>query len=89
MTAMTTTAARSKFSKVLDKVALHQEPVALTRRGKVVGALVSPEDYEYLQRVRAAEDAEDIREADKAMRRFERTGKAIPWEDIKKKHGLK
>ena len=34
------------------------------------------------------EDLEDIRDADAAVDEYERTGKAIPWEQIKEEDGL-
>jgi len=88
MAATTATKARNEFSKLLNKVSKQGEPVAISRRGKIVAGLVSPEDLEYIQRLRAKEDAEDIRAADKAMKEYKRTGKSIPWEKVKKDFGL-
>jgi len=38
--------------------------------------------------IQKMEDKRDIREADKAMREYERDGKPVKWEDIKKKYGI-
>ena len=87
MAAMTATNARNGFSKLLIKVSKRREPVAISRRGKIIAGLVAPEDFEYIKRLRAKEDAGDIRAADKAMKEYERTGKSIPLEKLKKKYG--
>jgi hypothetical protein len=34
------------------------------------------------------EDLIDVREADKAMREYERNGKSVSWNDVKNKYGL-
>jgi len=88
MAAVTATKARNGFSKLLNKVSKGGEPVAISRRGKIIAGVVPPEVFEYIRRLRAKEDAEDIRAADRAMKEYERTGKAIPLEKLKKKYGL-
>ncbi|WP_034482776.1 type II toxin-antitoxin system Phd/YefM family antitoxin [Actinomadura oligospora] len=47
------TEARAQFADLVNKVAYTGEPVAITRRGRVMAALVSPEDLELLQSMRA------------------------------------
>ncbi|MCS7010979.1 MAG: type II toxin-antitoxin system Phd/YefM family antitoxin [Anaerolineales bacterium] len=43
--------AHNRLSTLLKKVA--QTPIVLTRRGKAVGVLISPEEYERLKRFEA------------------------------------
>jgi prevent-host-death family protein len=50
---MTVTQARAEFADLVNRVAYTGEPVALTRRGKVMAALVSAEDLELLESLRA------------------------------------
>ncbi|WP_218040313.1 type II toxin-antitoxin system Phd/YefM family antitoxin [Actinomadura sp. WMMB 499] len=47
------TEARAQFADLVNRVAYTGEPVKLTRRGKVMAALVSPEDLELLEMVRS------------------------------------
>jgi prevent-host-death family protein len=50
---MTVTQARAEFADLVNRVAYTGEPVALTRRGKIMAALVSAEDLELLESLRA------------------------------------
>jgi prevent-host-death family protein len=50
---ITVTQARAEFADLVNRVAYTGEPVALTRRGKVMAALVSAEDLELLEALRA------------------------------------
>src|SRR5690606_20743692 len=45
--------ARAQFADLVNRVAYTGEPVRLTRRGKVMAALVSPEDLELLEQLRS------------------------------------
>ncbi|MES9609743.1 MULTISPECIES: type II toxin-antitoxin system Phd/YefM family antitoxin [Actinomadura] len=47
------TEARAQFADLVNRVAYTGEPVKLTRRGRVMAALVSPEDLELLETARA------------------------------------
>lgn len=47
------TEARKEFADLVNRVAYTGERVALTRRGKIMAALVSAEDLELLERLRA------------------------------------
>ncbi|MEU8120698.1 type II toxin-antitoxin system Phd/YefM family antitoxin [Spirillospora sp. NPDC049024] len=47
------TEARAQFADLVNRVAYTGEPVRLTRRGRVMAALVSPEDLELLETVRS------------------------------------
>jgi prevent-host-death family protein len=48
------TEARAQFADLVNRVAYTGEPVILKRRGRVMAALVSPEDLELLEQVKAA-----------------------------------
>lgn len=88
MLSLTTTALRSRLGDALERVKGGKERVRITQRGKPVAYVVSAEEYEYWSRVEAEEDAEDIRAADKELKKYEKDGKAIPWEQIKKENKL-
>lgn len=47
------TEARAQFADLVNRVAYTGEPVKLTRRGRVMAALVSPEDLELLEALRS------------------------------------
>ncbi|MFI0408987.1 type II toxin-antitoxin system Phd/YefM family antitoxin [Actinomadura sp. 3N508] len=47
------TEARAEFADLVNRVAYTGEPVKLTRRGRVMAALVSPEDLELLEMIRS------------------------------------
>ncbi|TDC61828.1 type II toxin-antitoxin system Phd/YefM family antitoxin [Actinomadura sp. GC306] len=47
------TEARAQFADLVNRVAYTGDPVRLTRRGKVMAALVSPEDLELLELARS------------------------------------
>ncbi|WP_181663241.1 type II toxin-antitoxin system Phd/YefM family antitoxin [Actinomadura madurae] len=47
------TEARAQFADLVNRVAYTGEPVKLTRRGRVMAALVSPEDLELLETIRS------------------------------------
>nr|WP_121435959.1 type II toxin-antitoxin system Phd/YefM family antitoxin [Actinomadura pelletieri] len=47
------TEARAQFADLVNRVAYTGEPVRLTRRGRVMAALVSPEDLELLEMIRS------------------------------------
>ncbi|NDU76609.1 type II toxin-antitoxin system prevent-host-death family antitoxin [Actinomadura sp. DSM 109109] len=51
------TEARAQFADLVNRVAYTGEPVTLTRRGRVMAALVSPEDLELLEAVRSQQRA--------------------------------
>ena len=54
MAEMTTTAAREGFGELLDRVMRGRERVLLRRHNRPVAAVVSAEDYELLERIKAA-----------------------------------
>ena len=47
MQTVTTQEAQSHFGEFIDRV--KHEPVSVTRRGQVVGVMISPEDYEAIR----------------------------------------
>lgn len=61
---------RNHFSDVVDRVALHHERVTVTRNGRPVTVLISPEDLSALEEtldvLSDPEAMADIREADSA-----------------------
>ena len=80
MTRLSTTEARAQFSDVLERVAFKGERVVIERHGKVLGAIVSPDDLHILEQVRALEDEEDAAAVTRARKEKGR----IPWETIKR-----
>jgi prevent-host-death family protein len=89
MTSVTAEKIRKDIEAVLAKVADGGERVRITRRGRTIAAMVPVEDLKLLEAViHQLEDMIDIREADKAMKEYERNGKSVSWEEVKKKYGL-
>lgn len=64
---------RNHFSDVVDRVELHHERVTVTRNGRPVAVLISPDDLSALEEtLDVLSDSEvlaDIREADRAYSR--------------------
>jgi prevent-host-death family protein len=84
---VSTVDARKQFAEILNRAAYGKERVVLTRRGKPLVAVVPIEDVEMLE---AIEDRIDIEEADKVVARIESGDEeTIPFEEIKRKYGLK
>jgi prevent-host-death family protein len=80
MSKMSTSAARQRFSEIVNKAEFSGQRTILHRRKKPVAAVVPIEDIELLERY---EDELDARLAKKARRE-----KTIPWEKLKKDLGL-
>jgi prevent-host-death family protein len=76
--------ARARFADVLDSVAHKGERFVIERRGKVLGAVVSAEDLQILERVRELEDEEDR----KAVVRARKERGSIAWALIKRDLGI-
>jgi prevent-host-death family protein len=81
---MSTSAARAHFAEILDRVAEKGERVVIERRGKVLGAVVSREDLETLEKLRALEDEEDRT----AIARARKEKGSIAWALIKRDLGI-
>jgi prevent-host-death family protein len=81
---MNSTDAREKLADVLNRVAYAGDRVRISRRGKVVAAVVPIEDLELIERL---ENEIDIREAEKALGEA-RTKGTIPLEDVREELGL-
>jgi prevent-host-death family protein len=81
---LSTSEARAHFADVLERVAQGGERVVIERRGKVLGAVVSREDLELLERVRELEDEEDRA----AATRTRKEKASIAWSVIKRDLGL-
>lgn len=73
MTARPLREVRNHFSDVVDRVELHHERVTVTRNGRPVAVLISPEDLSALEEtldvLSDPEAMADIREADAALAR--------------------
>jgi len=81
---MNSTDAREKLADVLNRVAYAGDRVRISRRGKVVAAVVPIEDLELIERL---ENEIDIREAEKALGEA-RTKGTISLEDVREELGL-
>ena len=80
---ITATEARKGFKATLNRVRRGERAV-IFNHNRVVGAIVSADDYRLLRAILAREDAEDIRDALAAMKE---EGE-IPWEQVKAELGL-
>jgi len=76
----------SEFAALFDTLSNGNKPVMFERQDQVVAVLLPIQLKEEL--LEQLEDLEDIRDADAAVDEYERTGKAIPWEQIKEEDGL-
>lgn len=81
VTTVSITDARAELPELVTRA--QAEAVTLSRRGRPVAVLISPEAYERM--VRALEDVEDERAYDEAMAEG---GPNIPWEQVKADLGL-
>lgn len=83
MTTLTIQQAAKDFKKTLRRVTIKHEAIILKHGRKAVAVMIPPEMIGEL------EDLEDIREADKAMAKYEKDpSKAVPWEQVKREAGL-
>ena len=89
MVTVTSEEVRDGLGELINRVAYGGERVMVTRRGKPVAALVSLEDLEFMEKVLdALEDEIDLPIVKERLAEFERTGEAVPWEQVKAKLGL-
>lgn len=77
---------REDLSETANRVAYAGERVIVERRGRPLFAIIPVDDLELLERL---EDEADAKAAKKVLADMARKGeKPIPWETIKKRHGL-
>jgi prevent-host-death family protein len=88
MTTVTSEEVRDSLGELINRVKYHQERMKVTRRGKPVMALVPLEDLKFLEDMDAYEDALDLPIVRQRLEEFDRTGIAIPWEQVKAEAGL-
>lgn len=81
---LNSTDARENLADVLNRVAYAGDRVRITRRGKVVAAVVPIEDLELIERL---ENEIDIREAEKSLREARDKG-TIPLAKMREDLGL-
>lgn len=80
MKSISVTQARKDLGDIFGEVNYTKERIILTNRKRRV-AIVPFEDLEKLQ---ALEDAEDIAEAETALREYRKNGKAISQQEMKR-----
>lgn len=81
---MNSTDARERLADVLNRVAYAGDRVRITRRGKVVAAVVPIGDLEMIERL---ENEIDIREAEKSLREARKKG-TTPLDIVREELGL-
>ena len=84
MAVMTVADAKNQFSDVLRRAEHGGERITVERHGKPVAAIVSTED---LKRLEAADDADDLRDAQAALGEAKQAG-VIPLAAVLQKYGL-
>ena len=60
---ISTAEARKSLADLVNKVAYGRESIILTRRGEKIAAMVSVEEFEFLQQIEDLIDIEDARNA--------------------------
>ena len=78
------TEARERFSELVERAG--RAPVFLTKRGRRQAVVLSTTEYERL--LAAAEDAEDLADADSVMAEIMAGAPTIPWAQVKADLGL-
>jgi PHD/YefM family antitoxin component YafN of YafNO toxin-antitoxin module len=79
---MEVTAARNAFADALNRVSYGHERIAIRRHGKILAAMVSPDDLALLEAI----NAQDLKDAKAAIRAAKAKGhKALAWTTAKKK----
>ena len=88
METITAKDARDHLSEVINQVAYGKKHYVLTRRGSGVVAIIPVKELEILEKaMQAIEDAEDIRDAEIALKDTEKHG-TISMQEMKKHLGL-
>jgi prevent-host-death family protein len=84
---LTVSEARRQLASIINRVQDEHVPVYLARHGRLVAAVIDPNDLEHI--LELAEDMADIRAAAAARAEMLATGEApIPWEQVKADLGL-
>ena len=82
------TEARASLSDLLDAVEHEHEQVLITRNGKPVGLLVSPDEWESMEEtIEILGDPEAMARLAESERDVE-AGRVYEWEDVKRDLGL-
>ena len=79
--------ARRKLTKLPERFEARPAPVAVTRRGKPVLAIMAWEDYEAIVETLEILSDEDAVERLRRSIQEAKQGKAIPWEEAKRRLG--
>ena len=88
-TTVTSEEVRLTLGDLINRVLYRNERLTVTRRGKPVVALVSLDDLEFMEKVLdTLEDEADLSVIKQRLRSFEKTGKGVPWKQVKAERGL-
>ena len=81
---LTTRHASEHLDELVDRAVRGKERLILTRRGKSLAAIVPMEDVKRLQEL---EDAQDIADAEAALKEADEKG-TVSWSELKKTCGI-
>jgi prevent-host-death family protein len=82
MKSITISELRSELGEVLSEARHGHERIVVTSRGRIVGAVIGPDDLELLEHL---EDAEDVEASALALAE---PGESVPIEAVRKRLGL-
>jgi prevent-host-death family protein len=75
--------AKAKLSRLVDRVEKTDEEILITRNGRPVAVLVSPDEYESWKETRAIQsDPELMREIRRGLRELKKGGKRYTFEQV-------
>jgi prevent-host-death family protein len=75
--------AKAKLSRLVDRVEKTDEEVLITRNGRPVAVLVSPDEYDSWKETRAIQsDRELMREIRRGLRQLKKGGKTYSYEQL-------
>ena len=76
---------RPQLPHIADAVERKMDRYIVTRRGRPVMTILSPEDYEgLLETIEILSDKAAMRRIKKSMKQA-RAGQTVPWEDVKRR----
>lgn len=87
-TTITMTEARKAFSELPEKLSKRKNPIAITRGGKKVMALMTWEQYESLKETKAITSDPEIIAAIRRGEEDVKAGRTIPAEEVWRRSGL-